>query len=197
MGGYVLDLSAHGDGEQDAEVHQEDGPEDGDVEGAAGCAEQGNQDGLSGGQPELELGQTTDERTELVVAGLSVERASKDAAHEASCGWCGCIGIRSRCRSGQARLALLDILFGQIGFVARIELGCQEGEEEVEQVDEERIADNVPSLRQDDAKHKDEQQRGRGSPSMQWVRGGAIKQRLVSLLEPVGVCEELLDLWWR
>lgn len=80
MGGYVLDLSAHGDGEQDAEVHQEDGPEDGDVEGAAGCAEQGNQDGLSGGQPELELGQTTDERTELVVAGLSVERASKDAA---------------------------------------------------------------------------------------------------------------------
>ncbi|KAI3476043.1 hypothetical protein L1887_62441 [Cichorium endivia] len=184
----VLDLPAHGDGEEDAEVHEQNGPEDGDVEGGRGGCQEREDDGLGGREPELELGQATNEGSKLVVSRLAVEAASEDAAHEAA--GCSALGVGS----GKARFALLDVLFCQILLVRRVELGREEGEEEVEEVDEERIAYDVPSLREDDAQHEEHQQASGGAPSVERVGGGDVEERLVSLLQAVGVCEELLDL---
>jgi hypothetical protein len=63
----MLDLPLHRDGKQGEEVHDEDGPEHGDVgelEKSAGDGEDGR---LGRRVPKLELGQPAHERTELLV----------------------------------------------------------------------------------------------------------------------------------
>lgn len=51
-------MSLHGDAEQSDEVHDEDWPEDRDVEEVKEGAEERDQSRLRGRVPELELGQT-------------------------------------------------------------------------------------------------------------------------------------------
>lgn len=64
---HVLNLSLHGDPEEHDEIHDEDGPEDRDIEEVEESAENCNHCGLCHGVPELELGQATDEWAELLV----------------------------------------------------------------------------------------------------------------------------------
>lgn len=52
---------------QDNPVHDQDGPEDRDIEDGEPTAHEANGDGASSGVPELELGQAADERAELLV----------------------------------------------------------------------------------------------------------------------------------
>ncbi len=97
-----------GQDEEDHPVHDEDGPEDGDVEDLEPGAEKGDGDGASGPVPKLELWQAADEGPELLVA-----LGGKDAN------------------------AVLHVVLGII--VGGVELGLEEGEEQVQQVDAERI----------------------------------------------------------
>ena len=60
-------MSLHCDAEEGNEVHDQDGPEDGDVEELPEGTEECNRRGLGGGVPELELGQPPDEGPELLV----------------------------------------------------------------------------------------------------------------------------------
>lgn len=64
---HVLYLSLHCDAEEGNEVHDQDGPEDRDVEELPEGTEECNRRGLGGGVPELELGQPPDEGPELLV----------------------------------------------------------------------------------------------------------------------------------
>ena len=62
-----LNLTLHGDAEERDEVHDQDGPEDRHVEKLKEGADEGDEGGLGGGVPELELGQPADEGPELLV----------------------------------------------------------------------------------------------------------------------------------
>jgi hypothetical protein len=84
----------------------------------------------------LELWQSPDEGPELL---LWLRRA-KHAAHQPTTAAAAARERRRRGRRGQARLAVLHVLLGQVLVDGRVELGLQEGEEEVEEVDEEGVA---------------------------------------------------------
>lgn len=94
---------------EDDPVHDQNGPEDGHVEELEPGAEKRDDDGPRGPVPELELGQAADKGLELFVLP----------------GGEGTDG------------AVLHVIVG--GFVGRVELGLQEGEEQVEQVDSQGI----------------------------------------------------------
>merc|ERR1719341_401427 len=64
---HVFYLPLHSDAEEGYEVHDQDGPEDGDVEELPEGTEECNRRGLGGGVPELELRQPPDEGPELLV----------------------------------------------------------------------------------------------------------------------------------
>lgn len=100
-----------GQEEEDEPVHDQDGPEDGDVEQLEPAAGEADGDGARGPVPELELGQPADEGLELVVV-LDGE---------------------------PARRAVLHVLVHLV--VGGVELGGEEGEEEVEEVDAEGVGD--------------------------------------------------------
>lgn len=97
--------------EQHEPVHDQDGPEDGHVEDLEPAAHKGDDDGAGGRVPELKLGQAADEGPELLVL-LGRERADG---------------------------AVLHVVVERI--VGWVELGLEEGEEQVEQVDAERVCD--------------------------------------------------------
>jgi len=63
----MLDLPLHGDAKERDEVHDEDGPEHGNVEELEECTGEGDDCGLGGGIPELELRQSADKRPKLLV----------------------------------------------------------------------------------------------------------------------------------
>ena len=86
-------------------VHDQHGPEDGHVEDLEPAARKRDDDSAGGRVPELELGQAADEWAELLVA---LGREGADGA-------------------------VLHLVVERI--VGRVELGLQEGEEQVEQVD--------------------------------------------------------------
>lgn len=144
----MSDLSPHRDEEQDAEVDEENRPEDRDVEegeeGCGGCERDGlgrrvpaDVGGGSAGRrarlreaetgtadaPELELWQPADERAELAVLELAVRA-------------CAAGGRAGRWhRGGQAGCAFLDLGLGDVGSESRVELWLEEREEQVEEVD--------------------------------------------------------------
>jgi len=64
---HMLNLPLHSDAKQGYEVHDKDGPEDWDVEELPEGTEEGYCRGLGGRIPEFELGQPSDERSELLV----------------------------------------------------------------------------------------------------------------------------------
>lgn len=64
---HMLNLPLHGDAEEGYEVHHQDGPEHGDVEELKEGTEESDGRSLSGGVPELELRQPTDEGPELLI----------------------------------------------------------------------------------------------------------------------------------
>lgn len=152
----MLDLLAHGQDEEDHPVHDEDGPKDRDVEDLEPCAEKGYGDGASGPVPELELGQSTDKGSELLVA------LGREGAH-----------------------AVLHVRFEVI--VGGVELGLEEGEEEVEQVDAERVGNDVPSLRDKDADKEEDEGDAGGDPAVQHVGRGLVQKSLVLSLKLGGV----------
>ena len=110
---HTLDLPPHGQEHQDQPVHHQNGPEDGQVEDLAPAAEESNADGASGRVPELELGETAHEGLELLIA----------------------LGGERRCAR---RHAVLHI---RVRLKAGVEFGRDEGQEEVQQVDAERVGD--------------------------------------------------------
>ena len=95
-------------------VHDQDGPEDRHVEDLEPGAEEGDADSAGRAVPELELGQPADERAELLVL-LGRQTARRPIFH----------------------LAVYRI-------VGRVELGRQEGEEHVKEVDPERVGHCSP-----------------------------------------------------
>lgn len=97
--------------EQKYPVDHQDGPEHGDVEDSEPAADKGNGNGAGGGVPELELRQTADERTELVVL------------------------LGGQAGGGVAVLQTLVLREGGV------ELGLQEEEEEVQEVDAKSVGD--------------------------------------------------------
>lgn len=93
-------------------VNNQDRPEDGDIEDSEPGADEANGDGASGRVPKLELWQTADERPELLIL-LGRE-------------------------AGGTRITVLETLvLGEGG----VELGSQESEEEVQEINSERISD--------------------------------------------------------
>ena len=102
--------------EQNDPVHHQHGPEDGHVEHLGPGAGEGDEHGARGADPELELGQAADEGAELLVL-LDGQRGAA---------------------AGAGRAAVLErLVLGERG----VELGLQEGEEEVEEVDAEGVGD--------------------------------------------------------
>jgi len=148
----MLDLSFHGDAEECDEVHDEDWPEDGDVEGVDESATEGDEGGLGGGVPELELGQPPDERPELVVL-----------------------------LGGQGHPLLLFRLGRLVLSHRRVDLGRQEGQQKVQVVNGQSVRHNVPSLFQHDPEHEGSEQKDSKDPTGDGVWCPPIQPHLVSL----------------
>jgi len=146
----MLDLSPHRQREQDQPVHDQHRPEHWQVENLEPAAHEADGDRSRGRMPELELGQPSDKRPELVVL------------------------FRGQ---GRAFPVLQTFILRQ----ARVELGLQEGQEQIQQVDAEAVGDNVPSLREDDAEEEQDDQGTGRSPSVGNVRRAFVE---VSLVEP-------------
>lgn len=141
---HSLNLAAHGQGEEDAEVNKQDGPVDRDVSRAGDRAGERNDDGLGRRVPELELclsacnrmsaavhtWEATDEGAELLVVV-----AAREAREEAT----DAIRALGALRARQARRALLDVVGGEVGSQRRIKARLEEREEQVEDVDAQRV----------------------------------------------------------
>lgn len=105
--------SLTGQDKQDDPVDHKDGPEDGNVEDREPTAHEADGDGAGGRVPELELGQTADEGPELVI--LLGGKAGRSAG--------------------------VTVLHTLILCERGVELGCQESEEQVEEVNAESVGD--------------------------------------------------------
>ena len=110
-GGGVIPGCLTGEHKEDDPIHDQDGPEDRHVEDFEPGAEEANADGAGRPVPELELGKSADEGAELLVL----------------------LG-RQAARGPVFHLTVYRI-------VGRVELGRQESEEHVEEVDAERVGD--------------------------------------------------------
>ena len=108
--------------------------------------------------PELEFGQPSDEGTKLLVL-LGGERAPLAVG---------------------AAAAVLQALVLRQG---RVELGLQEGEEEVQQVDAQAVGDDVPALGEEDAQEEGEEEEDGAGPAVGDVGGGGVEVGLVFLRE--------------
>ena len=81
----ALNLPPHGQPKEGEKVDQQDGPIDGDIRRPRRRRQQRQQGGLGGREPEFELGQSTDERSEflfvpVVVAAVAVVR--RETVHQ-------------------------------------------------------------------------------------------------------------------
>jgi len=123
----MLNLSFHGDAEECDEVHDEDGPEDWYVEKLEEGAEEGDEGGFGGGIPEFELWQASDERPELV-------RLPRWQRHAVCVGATFSLGLSS-----------LELC------VSWVDLGRQEGQQQVQVVNGQCIGHYVPALFEYDA----------------------------------------------
>jgi hypothetical protein len=106
-----LEIKRTGQDKEDDPVHDEDRPEDGDVEDLEPAAHEADSDSPGRGVPELELGKAADEGAELLVLlGGKTSSASIFHIHR-----------------------VIE------GLDRGVELGLEEGKEQVEQVDSERV----------------------------------------------------------
>lgn len=137
--------------EEHEPVHDQDGPEDGDVKDLEPRAHEADDDGAGGPVPELELGKAADEGLELLVL-LGREGAGAAALH---------------------------LVVG--GVVRRVELGGEEGEEKVEEVDAESVGDDVPALGDDDTEEEKDEGDAGADPSVEDEGGRLVEESLVSL----------------
>jgi len=112
----VLDLSPHGQAEKNQPVNHQDRPEHRDIEDLEPCTEETDDNSSSSRVPKLELRQSPDKRTELLIL------LSRQSTHSS---------------------ILHIIIYSLIG---RVEFRLEESEEQVEEVDAQRICNNVPSL---------------------------------------------------
>lgn len=103
---------------QNHPVNNQDRPEYGDIEDSEPRANEADSDGASGRVPELELGQTADEGPELLV-------------------------LLGREAGGSGVTVLETLVLGE----RRVELGRQESEEEVQEVNAECVGDCDSRLR--------------------------------------------------
>lgn len=126
-----LYLSLHGDAEESDEVHHEDRPEYGDVEQLKEGTDEGDGRGLGGRVPELELGQTSDERPEFLVLARRQPRLSIYTDNS---------DYRGGNRQGSLTVVSIQFHGGWI------DLRSEKGEEEVEVVDGQGVGDDVPAL---------------------------------------------------
>jgi hypothetical protein len=153
---HVLDLFAHGQEEEDDPVEEQNGPENGHIEDLEPAAQERNNNSPRSPVPELELRKAADERLELLV-GLGGEGAHGPILH------------------------LI------IKFIARgVELGLEESEEEVQEVDAERVRNDVPSLCEEDAKEEEEEADTGANPTIGDKGGRLIEECLVPLRKPRG-----------
>lgn len=143
-----------GEDEKHEPVHNQHGPEHGNVEDLEPAAEEGNGNSAGGRMPKLELGKAADEGPELLVllGGEGTDRA---------------------------------VLHFRVERITRgVELGREEGEEEVEKVDAEGVGDNVPALC-DEHPHEEEKQGDAGAnPSVRDIGRRLIEECLVLLKGP-------------
>ena len=73
-------LRLTGQNEEDEPVHDQNGPKHGNVEDLEPAAQEGNSNGASSAVPELELGQSSNERPELLIP-LSGQAAGTAVFH--------------------------------------------------------------------------------------------------------------------
>jgi hypothetical protein len=111
---HTLNLLPHGQKHQDQPIHDQDGPEDGQVENLAPAAREAQGDGARRRVPEFKLGQAPHEGLEFLVV-LGRERRGLARGHA--------------------------VLHVRVGFEAGVEFGRDEGQEEVEEVDAEGVGD--------------------------------------------------------
>lgn len=146
---HVLDLFSHGKNEEDNPVHDQHGPEDGHIKDLEPTAHKRDEDGSGGPVPELELGESSNEGLELLIL-LGGESAHGAILH-----------------------LIVDL------FVRGVKLGLQEGQEQVQQVDAERIGNDVPALREQDSKEEEEEADNGADPSVEDKGGRLVQQSLV------------------
>lgn len=132
---HVLNLTTHGQHEQHDPVDHQDWPEHRNIKDLKPGAEKANGNRPGRTMPELELGQTADKRTELIIL------IGGEAAHSA--------------------------IFEIVTLESGIEFGLEKSEEEVEEVDADRVCDDVPALGENDAQHKDAEEDTRSDPTVQ------------------------------
>uniref|UniRef100_A0A1Y1KKZ9 Uncharacterized protein n=1 Tax=Photinus pyralis TaxID=7054 RepID=A0A1Y1KKZ9_PHOPY len=123
---HMLNLLAHRQDKENNPIHDQDGPEDGNVEKFEEGAEEGDGDGTGSPVPKLELGKTPNEGLELLIL-LGREGPYGTIFH-----------------------VLVDRIVGRVKF------GLEESQKQVEQINAERIGNNVPSLDEKNA-HEEEQ----------------------------------------
>lgn len=147
-----------GQREQHDPVHDQHGPEDGQVKYAEPTTREAYRDSFRCGIPELELGQAADEGAEFLVLF-----------------------------GGQAGGAVFEsgVIFvaGERG----VEFGLEEGEEEVQEVDAQAVGDDVPALGEDDAGEEEEEEDDGGGPAVGHVGGRFVELGLVELRMSVSI----------
>lgn len=123
--------------------------------------------------------------------------ATKEATHESS----ATIGRASKFEFGatragrQARLSLFDVLRCEIIIKGWVEFRCEESEKQVEEIDEERIADDVPSLCDENSQHEEKECATGEGPSLSGEGSCRIKESLQTPLLHRRGCKCLFD--WR
>lgn len=147
----MLDLSAHGQDKKDNPVHNEHRPEHRDIKDTEPAADKPNGNGAGGALPELELRETANERTKLVVL-LSREG-------------CSCVAV------------LETFVLSE----RRVELGLKEKKEEVQKVDAESVGDDVPALSEDDPQEEDNEKDDGADPAVGSERRRGIEKGLIFL----------------
>lgn len=145
----MLDLSAHGQDKKDNPVHNEHRPEHRDIKDTEPAADKPNGNGAGGALPELELRETANERTKLVVL-LSREG-------------CSCVAV------------LETFVLSE----RRVELGLKEKKEEVQKVDAESVGDDVPALSEDDPQEEDNEKDDGADPAVGSERRRGIEKGLI------------------
>lgn len=146
----MLDLSSHRQHKQNYPVNNQHRPEDGDIEDGKPRANKGNGNGASGRVPELELRQTADEWPEFLV-------------------------LLGREAGGSGVTVLKALILGKRG----VEFGSQESEEEIQEINAERVGDDIPALRKENAQEEDEEEHAGTNPAVGCVRGRGIEVGLI------------------
>jgi len=154
---HMLDLSPHCQSKQNQPINHQNRPENWDIEDREPSAYKANSNSSRGRVPELELWEAADEGTELLVL-FRREAAGRAVFH-----------------------------LGVYGFVRGVEFGLQEREEEVQEVDSQRVCHDVPSLRDEYSQEENHEEPNGSHPSVRNIWSRFVQPCLVLSLKPRGM----------